>query len=229
MSHELRTPLNSIIGFSNVMLRTRGAPAPDSARIYLERIRDNGMHLLVLINDLLDMARIEVGRIPVNLESVDVVALARELAADFEVEARERGLALVVEAPTAAASIETDPSRLRQVVANLVANALKFTNRGRVVLRVVVDEATAAPARIDVEDTGIGIPAERLDAVFAAFEQAESGTERRYGGAGLGLAIARALCELLGFRLEVRSEVGVGSTFSVVLAGEGGPGAQLSV
>jgi two-component system, sensor histidine kinase and response regulator len=223
MSHELRTPLNSVIGFSNVLLGRRGeALETPKTREYLERIRDNGMHLLVLINDLLDMARIEVGRIAVNREQVALDELVRGVVGSFEVDARARGLSLRAELPEGLTPLHTDPARLRQVLSNLVGNALKFTERGHVLVRVTADAATGAPSRIDVEDTGIGIPEDRRTAVFEAFEQGTTGADRRsHEGAGLGLAIARALCDLLGYRLELRSEVGVGSTFSVQLAGRG--------
>jgi signal transduction histidine kinase len=225
MSHELRTPLNSIIGFSNVMLKRHEAlRGDDRSRLYLERIRDNGVHLLLMIDDLLDVARIEVGRVKIQREPVALDDLVRDVVGSFDEEARRRDLALVAEIPDGLATLDTDPLRLRQVLVNLVGNALKFTERGGVTVRVTADPATGAPISIAVIDTGIGIAPERQRAVFEAFEQADTSTVRQYGGTGLGLAISKALCELLGCRLELESAPGAGSTFTIRLAG-GGTGA----
>jgi signal transduction histidine kinase len=222
MSHELRTPLNSIIGFSNVLLRQRADALGGDGRVYLERVRDNGMHLLLMIDDLLDIARIEVGRVSITREAVALDAVVREVMGSFEEDARQRGLALRCELPEGPMPLHTDPARLRQVLVNLVGNALKFTERGSVTVRVAAEGG--APARLEVVDTGIGIPRERQAAVFDAFEQADTGTARRYGGTGLGLAISRSLCELLGYRLELESAPGQGSTFRVVFAASGAAG-----
>jgi signal transduction histidine kinase len=219
MSHELRTPLNSVIGFSNVLLRQQSDALGATGRLYLERIRDNGMHLLLLIDDLLDISRIEVGRLNLAKQPVALDAVVREALTSFEEEARARGIALTAELPTQAAPVETDPARFRQVVVNLVGNAVKFTQQGRVTVRLHVDPATGVPLRLDVVDTGVGIPRDRQAAVFEAFEQADTGTARQFGGTGLGLAISRALCDALGYRLDLAwSEPGVGSAFTVALA-----------
>jgi signal transduction histidine kinase len=178
------------------------------------------MHLLRLIDDLLDVARIEVGRIRIERRPVALDALVREvMAGGFEDEARGRGLTLTVDLPAEPVPFETDPARLRQVLVNLVSNALKFTERGGVTVRLVVDPGTGAPQSLAVTDTGVGIPADRQQLVFEAFEQTEVGRER--GGTGLGLAICKALCDLLGYELELTSAEGVGSTFRVVFARRG--------
>jgi signal transduction histidine kinase len=218
MSHELRTPLNSVIGFSNVVLRQRGEALGPDGRTYLERVRDNGMHLLVMIDDLLDISRIEVGRIALSPAQVAVDALVTEVVGSLEEEARRKGLALCTELPSGPVRVEADPARLRQVLVNLVGNAIKFTHQGSVTVRVVADPRTGAAARAEVRDTGIGIPADRQRAIFEAFEQADTSTVREFGGTGLGLAISRSLCELMGFRLGVVSAPGAGSTFVVLLA-----------
>jgi signal transduction histidine kinase len=223
MSHELRTPLNSVIGFSNVLLRMRTVELGDDGRTYLERVRDNGMHLLRMIDDLLDIARIEVGRVAIDARTVALDQLVRDVIAAFEEDARRRGLGLYAELPDAPARLEADPARLRQVLVNLVGNALRFTRRGSVRVRVVADPDTGAPARVDVVDTGIGIPPERQHAIFDAFEQADTSTAREFGGTGLGLAISRSLCELMGFELSLASTPGVGSTFSVLLTPPAAP------
>ena len=218
MSHELRTPLNSVIGFSNVLLKMRTVELGDDGRTYLERVRDNGMHLLTMIDDLLDIARIEVGRIAIDSRTVALDALVRDVVGAFEEDARRRGLGLYADLPDGPARLEADPSRLRQVLVNLVSNALRFTRRGSVTIRVVTDPVTDVPVRIEVVDTGIGIPLDRQAAVFEAFEQADTSTGREFGGTGLGLAISRSLCELMGFQLTLASTPNVGSTFSVVLS-----------
>lgn len=218
-SHELRTPLNSIIGFSGVLLRGRDrAPTPEQA-VYLERIRANGVHLLALINDMLDLSKVEAGRMHLVPSETALDALVRDTLASFEGQVSEQDVELRAELPSPMAPVVTDPTKLQQVLANLIGNALKFTERGRVTVRVTVDEATRAPLRLDVIDTGTGIPPGRRAAIFEAFEQADSSTSRRFGGTGLGLSISRALCELMGYRLElVESESGRGSVFRVVLA-----------
>jgi hypothetical protein len=224
MSHELRTPLNSVLGFSNLLLRRRADVLGAQGRTWVERVRDNGMHLLRLIDDLLDVSRLEVGRVRIERRPVALDEFVREVVAGgFEEEARARGLALAVELPAGPVPAETDPARLRQVLVNLLTNALKFTERGGVTVRLTADPASGAPRWLEVADTGVGIPADRQRLVFEAFEQTEEGRAR--GGTGLGLAICRALCDLLGYGLELRSAVGAGSTFRVVFpAAEPGGG-----
>ena len=216
MSHELRTPLNSVIGFSNLLLRRRGDALGADGRTWAERVRDNGMHLLRLIDDLLDVARLDVGRVRIEPREVDLDALLRDVVADAAEDARARGNTLTLEAPPGPVPFVTDPGRMRQVVVNLVNNAIKFTEQGTVTVQLVVDPGTTRARQIEVTDTGIGIPPERQQAVFEAFEQTDAG--RAAGGTGLGLAICRALCELMGYRLTLTSEVAKGSTFAVRLA-----------
>ncbi len=216
MSHELRTPLNSVIGFSNLLLRGAAAELSERDRGFLERIQANGKHLLHLINEILDLSKIEAGRMELELEPVALDALAEETIGQLESQVVGRPLRLLWEVVGGPASVPVtaDRARLKQVLINLVGNALKFTESGEVRVRVEVDDA-GRPLRISVRDTGIGIPEDRLEAIFRAFEQADSGTARRFGGTGLGLAISRSLCDLMGFELQVRSEVGKGSDFSI--------------
>src|SRR5690606_9416251 len=187
MSHELRTPLNSVIGFANILLKNRTGNLREQDITYLDRIRDNGRHLLLLINDILDLSKIEAGRLEVELELIDPAARVKEVAQQFEVQVRDRPLELRIDVPTTVAPIHSDPARMRQVLMNLVGNAVKFTERGSVTVAIDTERKTARPLRIRVRDTGIGIPPDRLDAIFDAFEQAESSTARKYGGTGLGL------------------------------------------
>jgi len=218
MSHELRTPLNSVIGFSNVLLKNKSKNLSDQDLSYLSRIVANGKHLLALINDVLDLSKVEAGRMQLERVPVNVGTLVSDTLGEFEAQARERDVTLRVLAPADMSPLTSDPVRLRQVLVNLVGNALKFTRHGTVTVRIDVDRETRCPLRLRVIDTGEGIPDERQQAIFNAFEQADSGTARRYGGTGLGLTIARSLCELLGFRLELSwSMLGLGSVFSVLL------------
>ena len=213
MSHELRTPLNSVIGFSNILLRNRRNALDEKELAYVDRVAAAGTHLLALVNDVLDIAKVESGHMTLELGPVDVVALVRTVMAQLEASAHASRLTISLETTLDALIVEADASKLQQVLLNLVGNAIKFTPSGGVVVRVLRD---ASDRRwIEISDTGIGIAADRVEAVFDAFEQAESSTSRRYGGSGLGLSISRALCEAMEFELHVTSVLGAGSTFSV--------------
>ena len=222
MSHELRTPLNSIIGFSNVLLKNRGGGLRQQDTVYLQRILANGKQLLALINDILDLSKVEAGRVQLVREPVALDALVDDLIAGFEGQLQEReGVRLVADLPLQVAPLTADAAKLQQVLLNLIGNALKFTERGTVTVRVVAAPGTRRPLRIDVIDTGLGIPPERREAIFEAFEQADSAVARRYGGTGLGLAIARSLCAVMGYGLEMRPNPLGGSVFSVLLSADG--------
>ncbi|MEO5818283.1 MAG: ATP-binding protein [Gemmatimonadaceae bacterium] len=217
MSHELRTPLNSIIGFTNIVLRNKGGNMAKQDVVYLSRVGSSGAHLLNLINGVLDLAKIEAHETALERVAVDLAVLARETLSQFEPQAEERAVRLVSVVPPMAV-IVADRARLQQIIINLVGNALKFTDRGQVTLRVVTDPFTGTPVRMEVSDTGIGIREDRLDAVFEAFQQADTTTSRQYGGTGLGLSISRSLADLMGWKMSVTSKVGIGSTFSVIFA-----------
>ncbi len=216
MSHELRTPLNSVIGFGNILLKNKAANLRPEDIAFLDRILANGKHLLGLINEILDLTKIESRKVDLQLTPVDFAQFVGEVIASFEAQVRDRPVRLLTEIPPVIALFNTDAGRLKQVLINLVGNALKFTEQGSVTVRVVAHAHTHRPLRLEVVDTGIGIPKNRQTAVFEAFQQADSGTSRKYGGTGLGLTISRALCELLQCQLELRSEPGQGSTFSVI-------------
>ena len=183
---------------------------------YLHRIATNGLHLLGLINDILDLSKIEAGRMVLEMAPVMLDTLVKETIAELEGQVGDRPVVLRTEIPDEMRSIETDAARMKQVLINLIGNALKFTERGEVVVRINVDDQ-GIPRRLSVRDTGIGIPQHRLDAIFNVFEQAESMTARRFGGTGLGLAISRSLCDLMGHRLDVESVEGAGTTMSIRL------------
>jgi signal transduction histidine kinase len=217
MSHELRTPLNSVIGFANVLLKNRAQNLREQDLVFLGRIADNGKHLLGLINDILDLSKVEAGRIDLLIAPQALDELVTETLHELESQVRERDVRLTSDLPSPMAPVSTDRARLKQVLINLVGNALKFTERGSVTVRVAVEPETRQPYRIDVVDTGIGISREKLGIVFEAFQQADSTTARRFGGTGLGLAISRSLAQQLGYHLTVESEIGHGSTFSLHL------------
>jgi two-component system sensor histidine kinase/response regulator len=218
MSHELRTPLNAVIGFSRHLQKNKGDNLRPQDLDYLQRISDNGTHLLDVINDILDLSRIEAGKMVVERTSVVLHTIITETLEQVAAASPRAGARVPVHAtlPTGVQPVFTDESKLRRVLTNLVDNAAKFTERGFVHVAVRAD-GTGKPLRVDVIDTGIGIPTERLGAIFDRFEQADNSTQRRFGGTGLGLAISRTLCELLGFRLTVVSEPNAGSAFSVLL------------
>ena len=217
MNHELRTPLTAIIGFSNVMLKGRkGALTPEAA-IYTERILHNGKHLLSLINQILDVAKVESGRMELEHETVVLADLVNETLSMLESTAEAKGLTLKREIPERVAPFITDPGKLKQILINLVGNAIKFTSEGEVTVQVVVGPITGQPRDIIVRDTGIGIPAERLEKIFEPFEQGDSSMRREFGGTGLGLAIVRSYAQLIEASVTVESEVGVGTTFTVHL------------
>jgi signal transduction histidine kinase len=224
MSHELRTPLNSVIGFSNVLLRNRGGNLSDRDQLYLQRIQAGGKHLLSLIDEVLDLSKIEAGRMKLDPAPVALGELVADTVASFEGQLKERPISLQAVVPDHLSPIITDPAKLLQVLTNLIGNAIKFTEHGTVTVVVVADAASRKPERIEVRDTGIGIPLDRQLAIFDAFEQADTSTAREYGGSGLGLALSKSLCDLMGYQLTVESEVGKGSTFSIVLAPLSGPG-----
>jgi PAS domain S-box-containing protein len=217
MNHELRTPLTAIIGFSNILLKGRKGPLTPEAQIYAERILDNGMHLLSVINQILDVAKVEAGHMEIDRETVAVDNLVNETLAMLESTAEAKGLMLRKEIPTRVLPMVTDAAKLRQILINLVGNAIKFTTEGEVLVRVVTDARSGAPREIVVRDTGIGIPVERQAKIFDPFEQGDSSTRREFGGTGLGLSIVKTFAQLIGSTVEVESEVGVGTTFTVRL------------
>jgi two-component system, sensor histidine kinase and response regulator len=217
MSHELRTPLNSVIGFANILLKNKAGNLSSSELNFLDRIQANGKHLLGLINEILDLSKIEAHKIELQFAPVALDALVCDTIAQQEGLLRDRPVKLLADVPAIVAPISTDADKLKQVIINLIGNALKFTERGSVTVRVVTNPADHHPVRIDVIDTGIGIPSDKLGVIFEAFQQADASMARKYGGTGLGLTISQALCQLMGYRIEVASKVGQGSTFSVVL------------
>lgn len=219
MSHELRTPLNVILGQGESIVDGIYGPVTDRQAVALAEMEGQGQHLLALINEILDLARIESGKFAVELKPVLLPPLLEEVASSFRESARQRGLLLSLETPTIADPIAADALRLRQVLINLVGNALKFTPAGgRVTVTLELAEDERRPLAIRVRDTGLGIPADRVGRIFDAFEQVDNGDTRSHGGSGLGLTISRSLCDAMGMRIAVESRPGSGSTFTLYFA-----------
>jgi len=214
MSHELRTPLNAIIGYRDLLSMEVGGPLTDDQQVFLERIRRAATQLLSLIDQVLNVARIEADAMVLEREEVDIAATARDIGAMMLPIASARGLELNVDAP-ASARCECDPVKLRQILLNLVSNAVKFTPRGRVRIDVREDPQTIT---VEVRDTGVGIAGPDLSRIFDRFVQLDQPLTRRYDGTGLGLSVCRDLARLMGADLSVQSIEGVGSTFSLQLA-----------
>jgi PAS domain S-box-containing protein len=219
MSHEIRTPMTAILGFTDQIKEANCTPTERDE--YLDIIQNSGYHLLHLINDILDLSKIEAGKFTIERCPMDLLSMISEVASIMRVRAIDKGLTLDLEFPTALPSqILSDPSRLRQALINLVANAIKFTSQGsvRVRTRFLPQWQDQGPMiQIDVIDTGIGIPSEKFEELFDPFSQADSSTSRKYGGTGLGLTISRNICHLLGGELSIQSVVGQGSEFTLVI------------
>ncbi len=214
MSHELRTPLNSIIGFTGVLLQGLAGPLNEEQRKQLGMVRGSGQHLLELINDVLDISKIEAGQLELARAPFDPAATARRAADTVAAQAAEKGLTLATELEPGLPELVGDRRRLEQVLINLLANAVKFTDEGRVRLDV---RATPGGVAFAVSDTGVGIPPGARDQVFQPFRQLDSGLARAHEGTGLGLAICKRLVERMGGGIDFESAPGVGSTFRVEL------------
>jgi signal transduction histidine kinase/DNA-binding response OmpR family regulator/HAMP domain-containing protein len=223
MSHELRTPLNAIIGITE-MLKEDAQEAGEAPLIEpLDRIHHAGAHLLALINEILDLAKIESGKLVLHPEEVDLGSLMEEVARTADPLAAKNGNRLEIKIGSDLGIIEADSVRIRQVALNLLSNACKFTRNGTVTLRASREvDSEGGRVTISVQDTGIGLTEGQCAKLFQEFTQADSSTTRKYGGTGLGLAISRRLCRIMGGDIEVHSTVGKGSTFTVTLpAGRG--------
>jgi len=213
MSHEIRTPIDAVIGMTHLLLDTDLTPRQ---RDFCDVVHSSGNTLLTIINDILDFSRIEAGKLTLEVLDFHLGTTLEDIADILAVRAQEKGLELVcfIE-PDVPSLVRGDPGRLRQIIINLAANAIKFTSEGEVVIRVSreSDDPGHVTLRFNISDTGIGIPRDRLDILFEAFAQADASYSRRYGGTGLWLAISKRLCRMMSGRIGVDSQVGKGSTF----------------
>ncbi len=216
ISHEFRTPLNAILGYTHMLLHGVTGAVTDPQRKSLTRIDSNSRHLLALINDILDITRIEAGRMPLNLTRFRVAELVHEVMSELEPIIRRSNLAVTTRIKPSLPTVKTDRQKVKQVVLNLLSNALKFTPTGSVTIGATIDNKTDTVS-IVVRDTGVGIPAESQSKIFEDFRQLDNSPTRGYGGTGLGLSICRRLAQMLGGSIEVTSRLGEGSVFTLRL------------
>src|SRR5438128_1970175 len=214
MSHELRTPINALIGYASLMLdRIYGDLTPRQEE-GLSRIQGAAQHLLALINDILDLAKIEAGRMPLHLDDVTLADIMTEISQQIEPLVKKKQLTFKVELPSGNLTLHTDRTKVKQILLNLLSNAVKFTHHGGVSVTVSKDEEDL---RFDVRDTGIGIREGDLESIWEDFRQVDQSRTREFGGTGLGLSITRKLVERLGGTISVESIVGVGTSFTVMV------------
>jgi len=220
MSHEFRTPLNAILGYTSMLLQGVSGDMSPPQKNKMLRVDSNARHLLSIINDILDISRIEAGKMPLHLEEVEIAALVGELLAEVEPLIQKARLQVLTDLQPGLQPAWSDRQKVKQIVLNLLTNAIKFTPLGHVKVIVRGDEERRE-VRIAVEDTGIGIAPQDHDRVFEDFRQADNSVTREYGGAGLGLAICRRLAKMLDGRIELVSNVGAGSSFTLVIPRRG--------
>jgi PAS domain S-box-containing protein len=227
MSHELRTPLNAIIGITEMLGENASRFGTEKAAEPLRRVLRAGRHLLSLINEILDLSKIEAGKLELSIEAVAIAPVIEEVVGTVRPQAEQNGNRLVVVCPQDMGTIQADPIRLRQALLNLMSNAVKFTKDGEVRLMArYIHMGGRRWVEFDVSDTGIGLSSEQIDKLFEDFSQPDASTARQFGGTGLGLAISRRLCRLMGGDISVVSELGRGSTFTIRLPAEEHPAVE---
>lgn len=214
MSHELKTPLNSITVISSIMVRNKDKKLDESQLRNMKIIKKCAEDLLILINDILDISKIEAGVLQIHIEEINLKRLLDELFDSFEELSEQKNIQLKKEYVAQDFNLVSDEKRVSQIIKNFLTNAIKFTNKGSVTIRL---EESKEHYQIDVIDTGIGINKENISNIFDRFKQVDDSTTRKYGGTGLGLAISKELASMLNSNLKVKSEIGVGSTFSLII------------
>jgi GAF domain-containing protein/response regulator RpfG family c-di-GMP phosphodiesterase len=211
MSHELRTPLNSIIGFSRVILKGIDGPLTELQKTDLTSIHNSGQHLLSLINNILDLSKIEAGKMELNFEEIELAPIIKSVVSTALALVKDKPVSLLSDIPDNLPTVWADPTRMRQIILNLVSNACKFTDEGEITIQA---QADGDKVTISVSDTGIGIPDDKLETIFEEFTQVDASTTRKVGGTGLGLPISRHFVEMHRGRIQVQSQLGYGSVFS---------------
>ncbi|MBK5105449.1 MAG: hypothetical protein JJE42_14470 [Burkholderiales bacterium] len=218
MSHELRTPMNAIIGYSEMLMEDAEDDGNEAAVSDLKKIHSAGTHLLSLINDVLDLAKIEAGKMDIYLETFEVSIMLQEVVSTIDTLVKKNNNQLKVEVETTIGEMRADVTKVRQALFNLLSNAAKFTHEGVIGLLVQSEQVDGVDwIRMSVSDSGIGIPPDKIDHVFDEFSQADESTTRDYGGTGLGLPISRRFCQMMGGDITVQTVVGEGSTFMIRL------------
>jgi signal transduction histidine kinase/CheY-like chemotaxis protein len=220
MSHELRTPLNAIIGYSEILQEDAADGGQEQLVTDLKKIEGAGRHLLGLINDILDLSKVEAGKMEVFIEEVDIPSLLEEVGAIIRPLVAKTGNTLEIRLATEVGNIRTDRTKVKQCLLNVLSNASKFTQNGKLTLEI--KRTDRAMVQMTISDTGIGMNPEQLNRLFQAFSQADASTTKKFGGTGLGLAITRHFCRLLGGDISVASRVGEGSTFTIVIPDQAG-------
>jgi len=224
MSHELRTPLNAIIGYSELLEDEFEEVGDPDTRNDLKRISGAGKHLLTLINDILDLSKIEAGKMKLELSQVEVCDLIDEVMSTVQPLAKQNGNRLSVNCQAEVTTLRSDPLRLKQALLNLLSNACKFTENGQIDLEIQTVTRNQRPwVEFAIHDTGIGLSAEQIDQLFQDFVQVDSSPTRKYGGTGLGLAISRRICQMMGGDISIESTPGEGSIFTIHLPLDGAP------
>jgi PAS domain S-box-containing protein len=216
MSHELRTPLNGIIGFSEFLLDEKPGPLNDKQKEYLNDVHTSGGHLLQLINDVLDLAKVEAGKMELSVVEFGLNEVVNEVSSVVRPIIRKKNLQYEIDVDGKIGTVRLDPQKFKQILYNLLSNAVKFTNEGGRV-RIAARMADSATFELSVMDTGIGIRKEDLNKLFIEFQQIDAGADRQYQGTGLGLALTKRLVELMKGKIEVDTEFGRGSTFTIVV------------
>ena len=221
VSHELRTPLNAIIGYSEILVESAEESGRADELADLQKIRSAGKHLLSLIDDVLDLSKIEAGKMELHFEVFDVASIIEEVVSTVMPLLGKNGNALEVRFAEGLGTMRADLTKLRQALLNLLSNACKFTTRGTIVLKVARERAAGIEwIRFAVQDSGIGISAAQMGKLFQPFTQADISTSKNYGGTGLGLVLTRSFCQMMGGDVTVESALGAGSTFTIRLPAE---------